>query len=108
MFDKELSDPTVKHPPSLTNSSDNAISLTVNSVITEITFSFSGSDLAASSCIISPTLPTGLVFSYVPGESLICSINGTPSAIATDTVYTVTAISSYGSSSVNVSIEVTP
>ena len=61
---------------------------------------FPNSGSAITSCIVSPSLPSGLTL----GND--CSITGTPTVNTASTVYTVTATNSAGSSTASITLEI--
>jgi hypothetical protein len=79
------------NPPVIANQAAQSYLTTV--AITPLAFTNTGA--AATSCGVSPTLPTGL---SVEVNASTCRIVGTPSATQTATVHTVTATAADGSS----------
>ena len=76
-----------------------SFTLTNGTAMTSVTPSVSGG--AITSWSISPSLPNGLTFSTTDG-----TISGTPTALSTNTTYTVTATNSGGSDTATVNITV--
>lgn len=72
---------------------------TVNTPISVNTPSVTGT--VTSSCSAEPQLPAGLSI------DASCTISGTPSAVQSSTVYTITAVSSSGNAAASISIAVT-
>jgi hypothetical protein len=65
------------------------------------TFSPTNSGGAITSCVISPTLPAGLAI-----NTTTCAISGTPTAVAQQDSYAITATNTAGSSSAMISLTV--
>ena len=57
-------------------------------------------------CTVSPALPTGLGIA-VSSDGATCTLSGTPTAVASATVYTFTATNAVGSTSTDISIAAT-
>jgi hypothetical protein len=97
---------SVKTLPSLSSQSSSSSVLDKNAAMTNITLTFTGSDVSSGSCGISPTLTGVSVAGAASGSDLICTISGTPTAVATSTSYTITATSTNGSGTGSVTLEV--
>ena len=85
--------------PSSVTYSPNSFTLTKDVAMTSVTPTASGG--TATSWSISPSLPAGLTLDTSNGE-----ISGTPTAVSSSTVYTVTASNAGGSSTATVTIQV--
>ena len=85
--------------PSSVDYSGNPFTLTKGTAMTAVTPTSSGGSVTSWS--ISPTLPAGLSFDTSTG-----AISGTPTAISSSTVYTVTASNTGGSATETVTIQV--
>jgi formylglycine-generating enzyme required for sulfatase activity len=71
---------------------------TLNTVITTITPTITGS---VSACSSAPAVPSGLFI-----DPITCAISGTPIAVQASTAYSITAANVYGSTTVNIDITV--
>ena len=86
-------------PPSSIVYNPSSFTLTIGTAMNDVTPTSSGG--AVETWSISPSLPTGLVF-----ESSNGTISGTPTAISSSTVYTITATNPGGSANATITIEV--
>jgi hypothetical protein len=87
-------------PPSSLTYASASYTFTINSAISDLIPTYSGS---ITSCSTSPTLPSGLGI-----DSLSCKITGTPVSISSATVYTITASNSSGSTQTTLSLTINP
>ncbi len=92
----DIGDVLLKNPPILDNHS--SVTLHKSESIASIEFNNHGGDI--ESCMVSPSLPTGLLLSSN------CSIYGTPEVNQNLKTYTVTAKNSAGEDSATIQIEV--
>ena len=86
-------------PPSSIVYNPSSFTLTKGTAMNDVTPTFGGG--AVETWSISPSLPSGLVF-----ESSNGTISGTPTAISSSTVYTITATNPGGSANATITIEV--
>ena len=85
--------------PSSVSYSPSSFTLTINNAMTSVTPTASGGTV--TSWTISPTLSSGLSFDTSTG-----TISGTPTAVSSSTVYTITATNAGGSGTATVTIQV--